>query len=152
YSYDRFLPGYQQLYKAELRFNNNGQLGVGGSTSLPLEGALKNEIPEIKYVAHADWMGPHGLVVNNTKLYLEGAMVGQDFLKMFQYPLLKGSAESILQDPYSIVLTESTATSLFGNEDPINKMVRIDNNHDLKVTGVLKNLPDNSTFRFNYIV
>ncbi|HEY0434432.1 MAG TPA: FtsX-like permease family protein, partial [Chitinophagaceae bacterium] len=59
---------------------------------------------------------------------------------------------SVLHDAYSIVLTQSTATALFGNADPINKMVRFDNQHELKVTGVLKNLPANSSLSFSYLV
>jgi len=50
------------------------------------------------------------------------------------------------------LFTKSTAKTLFGDEDPIGKMVRFDNKNDLKVTGVLENLPGNSTFKFNYLV
>jgi hypothetical protein len=64
----------------------------------------------------------------------------------FQFPLIKGNAGSVLDDPYSIVLTESTARALFGDQNPIGKTVRFDNNNDLKVTGVLKDLPANSSF------
>src|SRR5687768_5847399 len=76
---------------------------------------------------------------------------GDDFLKIFQFPVLKGNATTALKDPYSIVLTESTAKALFGDTDPINKMIRIDNFEDRKVTAVIKNLPRNSSFQFDYI-
>src|SRR4051812_29896235 len=71
---------------------------------------------------------------------------------MFQYPLLKGNVNATLKEPYSIVLTEATAISLFGKEDPINKTVRFDNITDLRVTAVLKDIPRNSTFQFNYLI
>ncbi len=151
-SYDRFLPGYQQVYKARIKYSDNGIIGVGPATSLPLADAIKKDIPGIKYVVQTDWMDHRGLVASDKKLYLPGAMAGSDFLKMFPYPLLKGNADNVLNDPYSIVLTESTSKSLFGNEDPINKTVRLDNSHDLKVTGVLKDIPGNSTFQFTFIV
>jgi putative ABC transport system permease protein len=151
-SYDRFLPGYQHVYTVRLKFNNNGEIGVGPATPLPLAAALKRDIPGVKYVAQADWMGPHSLVVGDKKLYTEGAMASQDFLEVFQYPLLKGNADKVLQSPYSIVLTQSIAKALFGNEDPINKVIRIDNSNNVTVTGILKNLPANSTQRFNYII
>src|SRR5260221_5116295 len=118
FSYDRFLPGYQQVYKAHIKFKANGEIGVGPATSLPLAAALEKDIPGIKYVAQTDWMGPHGLVVGEKKVYLSGGMAGADFLNIFAYPLVKGTAENVLKDPYSIVLTESTAKSLFGDEDP----------------------------------
>jgi ABC-type antimicrobial peptide transport system permease subunit len=95
---------------------------------------------------------PHGLKVGDRKFYLNGAVIGSDFLNMFRYPLVEGNRTTALTDPYSIVLTESTARSLFGEENALNKTVRFDNNHDLKVTGILKDLPRNSSFRLNFIV
>ena len=90
--------------------------------------------------------------MRDKKFYLNGEQVGGDFLKIFQYDLLKGNANTVLNDPYSIVLTESTAKALFGKEDPLNKVVRFDNKNDLKVTGVLKDIPTNSTLQFSYLV
>ncbi len=57
-----------------------------------------------------------------------------------------------MNDPYSILLTESTAKALFGNENPINKTVRFDNKDDLKVTGILKDVPSNSSLNLNWMV
>lgn len=152
-SYDRFLPGHREAYKVFVRFHDDGGgIGVGGATPRPLADALKKDIPEIRYAVQTDWMGRHILMVGEKKLYTGGASTGADFLKIFQYPLLKGRADAILQEKYSIVLFESTAKALFGAEDPMNKMVRIDNNHDMKVTGILKDLPGNSSFSFSYLV
>jgi len=152
YSYDRFLPGYQQLYQVRRNFVNNGEILNFTSSSLKLADVLRRDIPEIENVAESDWMGSHGLMVGNKKFYISGGQTASDFLEMFQYPLLEGNASLVLKDPYSIVLTESTARTLFGNENPINKTVRFDNKNDLKVTGILKDLPANSTFRFNFLV
>ena len=90
--------------------------------------------------------------MGDKKLYNNGGQVQKDFLRIFQFPLIKGNAGSVLDDPYSIVLTESTAKALFGNQDPIGKTVRFDNKNDLRVTGVLKDLPANSSFQFHYLV
>ena len=56
------------------------------------------------------------------------------------------------KDAYSIVITQTMAKALFGNEDPMNKMIRFDNADNLKVTGVLKDIPDNATVDFNFVV
>lgn len=152
YSYDKFLPDYAQLYRVQRNFNSNGDTLTFQSTSLRLADALRNQVPEIEYVAESDWMGSHGLMVGDKKLFIQGGQIGGDFLKMFQFPLLSGNANTVFQDAYSIVLTQSTATALFGKENPINKMVRFDNENDLKVTGILKDLPSNSSFNFNFIV
>src|SRR5438045_8831696 len=97
-------------------------------------------------------MGAQGLVTSDRKIYETGAMDGFDFLRILQHDLVKGNAENVLKDPYSIVLTQSTAKALFGDADPINKIIRIDNTNNLKVSGVLKDIPKNSTLQFNYLV
>ena len=82
---------------------------------------------------------------------MTGSQAAGDFLKMFPYPLLQGSPAEVLKQPY-FVLTESTAKALFGDQDPMNKRVRFDNKNDLTVTGILKDIPANSTFQFNFLV
>jgi putative ABC transport system permease protein len=152
FAYDHFLSGYKQLYQVRRNFYGNGDTMNYGGTSLKLADALRNQIPEIQSVAETDGGSSHGLMVGNQKLYLKGNQVAGAFLTMFQFPLLEGEAKNALQDPYSIVLTASTAKTLFGNEDPINKSVRYDNKNDLKVTAVLKDLPSNSSLQFNFLV
>ena len=152
HSYDKFLPDYQRLYRVQRNFDSNGDTLTFSSTSLKLADALRNQVPEVEYVAENVGFGPHGLKVGDKKLYISGGIVGSDFLKMFNYPLLAGKADEVFKDAYSIVITESTAKALFGNENQVNKIVRFDNQHDLTVTGVLKNLPTNSSLDFSYIV
>ena len=153
YSYDKFLPDYQRLYRVQRNFNSNGDTLTFLATSLKLADALRNQIPEVEYVAESAGMAsPHGLMFNDKKLYINGGIVGSDFLKMFQYQLVVGNATTVFKDAFSIVITQSTAKALFGNENPINKLIRFDNSQNLKVTGVLKDLPYNSSFNFNYLV
>jgi len=153
YSYDRFLPGYEQLYQVQL---NSTSEKDGEHTqqpvSLPLAAMLRKDFPEVAAVAESDWFDQHDLLVGDKKLYSNGSMIGQDFLTMFRYPLLKGDPASALKDPYSIVLTSSLSKALFGDADPIGKTVRIDNAHDLKVTGILQDIPKNSSLQFNYLI
>ena len=152
YSSNRFLPGYQNTYQVKLNHTIEGSVRTMNGASLPLADLLRKDIPEIKYVASTDWCDKHGLMVGDAKLFLRGMRVENDFLKILQYPLLKGNANTVLNDPYSIVLTESTAKALFGKEDPLNKTVRYENKHELKVTGILKDLPDNSFLKFTYLI
>jgi len=152
YSYDKFLPEYQSVYRVQRNFNSNGDTLTFQTTSLKLAEALRNQIPEIQYVAESDWMDEHGLMVGDKKLYKGGAIAGADFLKVFQYPFIEGNANTAFKDAYSIVLTQTMAKALFGNEDPMNKTVRLDNADNLKVTGILKDVPGKSTIDFNFIV
>jgi len=152
YSYDRFWPGYERVYQAWNRYDENGIVDAGVATALPLADEFKRSFPEIEYVAQTDWMGSHSLMIGDKKISGSGGMVGQDFLKIFVLPFIQGNATSALSDPYSIVLTESTSTALFGTADPIGKTVRFDNSQDLKVTGVVKDVPNNSKFKFKFLV
>jgi len=153
YSFDKFIPNYGQLYQVRRNFNSNGDTLTFGSTSLKLADALRNNIPEIAHVAETDWTAPHGLVVGDKKLFPYGLQAGGDFLKMFRYPMVYGNVDVALNDPYSIVLSEKIAKALFGNENPLNKMIRVDNRDNLKVTGVMKDLPANSSLRYtNFII
>lgn len=152
YSYDKFLPDYQRLYQVRRNYYGNGDTANYNGTSLKLTYALRNQIPEMQFVVETDYMGPHGLLTGDKKLYLEGSHVGNDFLRLFQFPLIQGNAATVFSDPYSIVLTERTAKALFGTADPMNKLVRFDDKNNLKVTGILKDLPANSTFTFKYLV
>jgi len=154
YSYDKFFPNYTQLYRVEMNFTSqhDGE-HTQTAVAIPLADVLRKEIPEIKHVAETDWVGWqwHDLLVGEKKLYLGGGATHADFLKMFQYPFIRGNANSAFKDAYSIVLTESTAKTLFGNTDPMNKYVRFDNQQNLRVTGVIKDIPQNATLQFSYL-
>jgi putative ABC transport system permease protein len=152
YSYNRFLPNFQQIYQVKSNYNMNGSVSTENSTSLKLSEVLRSRYPEIEYVSETDWFGNHGLKAGDKKLYVNGGQVQEDFLKIFEFPLLNGNVNSVFKEPYSIVLTQSTAEVLFGKDEPVGKTVRFDNKDDLKVTGILKDLPANSSFQFNFLV
>ncbi|HET6255912.1 MAG TPA: ABC transporter permease [Puia sp.] len=155
YSYDRFLPGYQQLYKVKVNMTSQHD----GTTTqdgicLPLADLLRKEIPGIKRVAEADWIGNEAsdLIAGDKKLYLNGGAAGPEFWKMFAFPFVKGDPATAFRDPYSIVIDESTAKALFGDKDPMDQAIKIDNDKMVKVTGVIKDLPANSSLRFSFLL
>lgn len=150
-SYDKFHPKVNELYQVWTNAHFDGKINSWISTPQPLKTALKEEFSDIRNTAISDWGGTHLLTIGDKKLNKRGYYVSAEFLEMFQFPLKSGSAESVLNDTYSIILTESAAQSLFGEEDPINKLVKLDNNAELKVTGILKDIPSNSSFEFDYL-
>ncbi|MBS1523817.1 MAG: ABC transporter permease [Bacteroidetes bacterium] len=155
YSYDKFLPGYEQAYSVKVNFTNSHDgTHTQNYLPIPLADVLKNDVPGIKYVAVTDLTDfpARDFLVGNKKLLVNGGTVASDFLKIFQYTLLKGNVNNVLKDPFSIVIDESTAKSLFGEDDPIGKTIKIDNQHDVKVTGVMKDFPSNSTFQFHFLM
>ena len=152
YSYDRFLPDYQHLYRVKMNVSTNGQIHSQDAVPLPLEQVIKDEVPGIGSIVESDFMTEHGLKAGDNKIYVKGGFTGAGFLGTFRYPLLRGKAEECLREPYSIVLTRSTAVALYGTPDVIGKQVRLDNRHDLVVTGVMEDIPTNSSLQFSFLV
>lgn len=150
-SYDRFHTNNEQL--GQLQFNNFFSDKISTSNAVPLGpyDFLKAYDARIKNTCVVYWQSNSLLTAGETKVYQIGRMVSPEFLEMFKFPLLKGDATTALDGPRSIVLTESLAKSLFGEADPINQLVKLDNDYELKVTGVLKEIPSNSTFNFKYL-
>jgi putative ABC transport system permease protein len=155
FSYDRFLPNYKQLYQVKVNFTSQHEgTTTQDAISLPLADVLRTEVPGIKRVAEANSIGNEAsdLMVGDKKLYLNGGAAGAAFWQMFAFPFVKGDPATAFRDPFSIVIDESTAKALFGDKDPINQAIKIDNDKMVKVTGVMKNLPPNSSFQFSFLL
>jgi putative ABC transport system permease protein len=148
-SYDNFHANANKLYQVYAIQTFGGKVGQSTSVPLPLHQALKNADTNIIKVCATDWGNSPLLGVNGKKFTKRSLNVSEEFLSMFRFPLLMGDAETALSDPYSIVLAESTAKAFFGDADPIGQTVMVDNKHELKVTGILKDLPRNSSFQFD---
>ncbi|MFA8434635.1 MAG: ABC transporter permease [Marinifilaceae bacterium] len=152
-SYDSFHTDTNHLYQVGTILNFNGKEANAPNLPGMLIDALKEKIPEFQYITNYDDFGQKRLLeFAGKKQYQTINHADPDFLKMFDFPLLKGNMETALNDPYSIVLTEKGAKKIFGSEDPMGKLIRMDNKHELKVTGLLKNPPSNTTFDFDYLM
>lgn len=152
-SFNKFHPKADRLYQVWVNAHFDGRINSWTSVPLPTAEALKPANANIVRVAVTDWGGNHLLSVSEDKrMNKRGFNVGEEFLEMFQFPLIAGNAEQVLDDASNIVITESTAKAFFGNEDAMGKIIRIDNQHDLKVAGVLKDIPSNSSFRFDFLL
>ena len=103
-------------------------------------------ISDFKYVVQSSWAGDHLLSVDNKPFTKSGLFFEPEAPDMLSLKMLKGTRAG-LKDPYSILLSASTAEALFGKEDPINKTIKLDRNYEVKVTGVYEDLPDNTSFR-----
>jgi len=151
-SYDKFHPKADRLYQVWVKAYFDGKISSWTSVPLPTYEAFKTADSNIKRTLVTDWGGEHLLTVNDNRLIKKGYWASEEFFEMFEFPLLTGDAAQVMDDPRSIVITESTAKALFGDEDPINQVIRVDNEHELKVTGVLKDIPTNSSFEFDFIM
>jgi putative ABC transport system permease protein len=152
-SFDKFHPKADRLYQVWANAWFDGRINSWTSVPLPTGEAMKPANANIVHAAVADWGGNHLLSASDDKrMNKRGFNVGEEFLEMFQFPLIAGNAEQVLDDASNIVITESTAKALFGDEDAMNKIIRVDNQFDLKVAGILKDVPPNSSFQFDFLL
>ncbi len=151
-SFDKFHAKSDRLYQVWVNSEFDDKINTWRSVPLPSYEALKTADSNIKNTVVADWGGDHLLTVGEKRLMMNGYFVSKEFLEMFEFPLLYGDLSSVLDDPKSIVITESTAKAFFGEEDPINKIIRVDDKGDLQVAGILKDIPKNSSFEFDYLL
>lgn len=151
-SYDRFHEKKDRIYEAWNRAVYDGELQCWNTTPKILGPTLQKDFPEIETVARVNWSSNFLFTVGDKNLTVQGNMVDSAFLEIFSFPLLKGNPRTVLNDVSSIVLTEKLAEKLFGNEDPMGKMIRIENEDNFTVTGVLKDLPNNTRFDFEYLL
>ena len=151
-TYDKFHTNYNSIYKIYANRDFNNQLFTDENMVLPLASTIEKQIPQIKNAVATTHRQPRILSYGDIKLKKEGYSVSEHFFEMFSWKFIKGTASVAIADPSSIVLTKTTAKAFFGNGDPINKTIRIDNNRDAKVTAIVDDAPGNSTFQFDYIV
>jgi putative ABC transport system permease protein len=149
-SFDRFHRNEPYLYAAWNRDVFDGKLQCWDFTPKILAPTLKKNYPEIAEVSRAN---PQWLVTvaGEKKLSTKALIVDTPFLSMFSFPMLKGNPKTALSDVNSIVLTEEMAKKMFGSEDVMNRVISIDKNN-FRVTGLLKDLPTNTKFDFEYLL
>jgi len=150
-SYDRFYQKSDRLYQMYNRDKFSGKLWAWGATPKIMAPTLKTDYPEVEDVARYD-DDMFLVTVGETHFKSLGALADSGFFQLFDFPFLSGNAAQALKAPNNIVLTQKFAKKLFGNEDPMGKSVRIDSNAFFTVTGVLKDLPPNTAFEFDYML
>ncbi|MCX6223362.1 MAG: ABC transporter permease, partial [Bacteroidia bacterium] len=152
-SMNRFHKNVDRIYRVEQDQNYDGKIYHVTVTPFPSGEGWKKEIPEIETTVRATQAGALLTKYRDKAFYENGiTCVDSTFLKVFTFPLVKGDPNTALREPYSIVLTLEMAIKYFGNEDPIGKVIIVDNKYNFKVTGLLKRLPVNNSFRFDFLV
>ena len=152
WSFDRFHAKEKQLYVVYERGMFNGVAACWDWTPMILEKTLRDDYPEIAAVARMTASFPLLFANGDDKFNIQTVYTDPDFLTMFDFPLLQGDMQTALNDPYSIILTEKAAIRLFGNEDPMGKMMMVANTYSMAVTGVMKDLPGNTLFNFEALM
>ena len=156
FSYDRYSEDYDQIYRITLQMQAPDRAELQTArTPPPWAPSLAEDYPEIESYVRFKTPMVSWLVSreeNNQRFNEKGFYFADETVfDFFGFELIKGDPKTALIDPRSIVLTESTAKKYFRNEDPMGKVLRLDNAYDFQITGVMKDIPKNSHFSFDFL-
>ncbi len=150
--YDSFNRHSGRIYRAALTAFVNGHSLEGASSPAPLGPAVKTDFSQVSaYTRIAKFGTP--LLRYGDRAFSEPNFLDVDstFFDIFTVHFLKGDPRTALTQPNSVVLTESMARKYFGNEDPMGKILNADNRRNWLVTGVIKDWPEDSHFKFDFL-
>ncbi len=149
-SHDRFHEKKDRIYVVNNRDKFEGEIHSWNQTPKILAKTLKQEYPDVEdAVRYTDLIFLFS--VGDKHLNVNGAIADPGFLNVFSFPLLNGNTNALKEDNH-IVLTEKLAIKLFGNKNAMGKTVKIDSSDNFTVSGVLKDLPNNTRFSFEYLL
>jgi ABC-type antimicrobial peptide transport system permease subunit len=144
-SFNKNFKNHDRIAQVIQNVTNNGEVQTWTNVPYPLADELrKNYGSDFKNIVLAYYIGEHLLAVNDKKLKKTGGYFEKEAPDLFSLKVVHGN--NSLADPSSVLLSESAAKAYFGNEDPVNKLMKIDNELNVKVTGVYEDFPHNSTF------
>lgn len=153
-SYDRFFPNYNRIYRVVQEQEQAGDFYQVASTPAPLSEALKLNYPEVKETTTFSRIFSKQLFHYSDKSFEEGNgfHIDSSFFNFFNFPVLKGSLKEFFTASNSILLNEAMAHKYFGDEDPIGKMITINNNQNYVVAAIVEDPPSNSHFKFDFLL
>ncbi|MBG0858602.1 MAG: ABC transporter permease, partial [Bacteroidales bacterium] len=152
-SYDKFNTKKDRIFRLILNGKIGGQEVTASSTSAVIGPTMLKEFPEIEDFLRMSKRAPTVIEYNNQP-FTEDHLVEADssFFNFFSIPILKGDPKNLLNSPRKLVLAESTAKRLFGDENPIDKILKIgEDTVRYTVAGVMADIPGNSHFEANII-
>jgi len=149
-SYDRYHKNAERIYRVIYQWEKNGQVNRFAVTPAPLGPALVDEFPEIQKAVR---FGTNKFIVRYKKKIFQENIFWTDpeIFDVFTFRLYKGDPQVALKEPYSILISEEISNKYFGEENPIGKIINLSKKGDYRITGVFKNIPSNSHFRFDFL-
>ncbi|MEN8250175.1 MAG: ABC transporter permease [Bacteroidota bacterium] len=150
-AYNKFIPKQKELYQILIHADYNNRINTWRSVPLPTHEAMKTAHHQIANAAVTDWGEERLIVFGEKRLIKDSYWVSKEFLTMFELTYLQGDPSVAFNDPKSIIITESLGEELFDGADPMGKVVRVNDQSDLTVTGIIKD-PSNFTFEFDFLL
>lgn len=147
-SFNKYHKNYDEIAQVWGGSTNPETFNIEGGIVLeyPIASALQDNYPQyFKHVLRAWWIEDHTVSSKDNKFTMQGEFIDGGVIQMLTLKMIKGTINS-LDDRHSIILSRSTALAFFGDEDPVNKSLKIDGRLDVQVTGVYEDIPKNNEF------
>lgn len=154
-TFDKYNSNYNRIYRLESDFTISGKTTLAALVPIPMAPTLKDEYPEIKDVARFAGFGVQDILFQYKDLrFFEDKVYFADstVFNVFDYEFILGSPGNALNEPNTIVITESFARKYFGKQNPMGEVLTTSNFGNPKVTGVIKDIPANSHLRFDCLL
>ncbi len=149
---DRFHANDKRLYRVMENQYYSGEISTFPSSPGILAENIVKDIPEIEMASQILWEEQPLFTVGDKFDKEKGRYVQKDFLRMFSFKLAKGDAATALARPDAVVISKQLADKYFKGEDPIGKMIKVDSRENVIVTGVLEEIPDLSSLKFDFLM
>jgi putative ABC transport system permease protein len=150
-TYNHYFSNRDNLYKVKDRQTYDGTTFTFDATPGPLAQGMKTEIPGIKSTARTTWGNRLLFSLGDKAIYEQGMYVDSSFLTMFQLKFSRGTSAGAFSQLHSLVLSETMARKFFETTDVIGKTLKVNNDQDYVITGVIKDLPENVSFKFDWL-
>lgn len=151
HSYDRFHKNGERIYRITNVLTSNREQSKLATTSIKTGKLIREQVTGIEEVAIVRNDFSQDAKIGDNILPIKGFWAEPSLFRIFSFPMLEGNPDTALKDPYSIVLTETAARKLFGNESALGKAIKFDT-LDYQVTGVMKDVPFFSHINFEALV
>lgn len=152
-NFDKQFNNIDNIYIVENNQPGDGKIYTFASTPGQAAAAIKQEVPDaVRAVRVINYTAEGLLTYNNNSFKKQGLFADNGFFDIFSYHFIKGNPATALNLPNSLIITQSLAKTLFGDTDPMNKIVKRNNQLPLLVTGVIEDVPANASFQFEFVL
>ena len=150
--FNQFHDNKDRIYEVYNKYPVDGEIWTWNSTPKVMASVIKKDYPEVEAVSRYFYDTSFLFSKDDKRIKSTGTIVDPDFLKIFSFPLVEGNMETVFEDVNSVVITQEFAKKLFGDESAVGQIVKVDNTDSFKVTGILKDLPVNTEFDFEFLM
>jgi putative ABC transport system permease protein len=152
YAINKFHVNHPRIYRVMENQNYSGAISTFEATPGILAENIVKDIPEIEMASQVLWEEEPLFTVGDKYDKEKGRYVQKDFLKMFSFRLKKGDPKTALDRPDGVVISQKLVDKYFKGQDPIGKIIRLDSKDNVQVTGVLDEIPETSSLKFDFLM